>query len=120
MPNLIGVVFIALLLLGAAEPGRERFAKYKAIEAYEVRPGFIALPRYTANGQVCQIGLEKLHYSPDMVRLDSELDRKDIDEIFNELVPADERGPRSKEMLRDLVDIEGNAVSSSPTSKMSQ
>ena len=76
--------------------GREDFAKYKAVEAYEMRPGILMMPRYSADGHVCEIGLEGLHYSPGLIRLDSGLSRTVIDQIFGELVPEDERGPRTK------------------------
>jgi hypothetical protein len=102
MSKLIGLAFAAMLLLLSAHPGREQFAKYKAVEAYEVRPGILMMPRYSADGQVCEIGLERRQYSPEMIRLDSDLSREEIDQIFEELVPA--RGPRSN-------DFAGNTIS---------
>jgi len=84
MSKLIASVVVAMLLLITSNPGRERFAKYKAVEAYEIRPGILMMPKYSTDGQICEIGLEKLHYSPDMIRLDSSLSRKDIDQIFDE------------------------------------
>ena len=98
MSKLIGSVAVVLLLV-AANPAREKFAKYKTVEAYEIRPGILMMPRYSADGQVCEIGLEKLHYSPEKIRLDSSLSRKEIDEIFDELVPGDERGPKPTGVL---------------------
>lgn len=92
MSKLIGLVFAAMFLLPSANPG---FAKYKAIEAYEIRPGVLMMPRYSADGQLCEIGLEKRHYSPEMIRLDSSLSRNEVDQMLEELVPANERGPKS-------------------------
>jgi len=57
------------------------------------------MPRYSVEGQVCEIGLEKLHYSPEMIRLDSDLSRQEISQIFDELVPSAERGPRPTSLL---------------------
>ena len=57
------------------------------------------MPRYSADGEVCEIGLQRRIYSPELVRLDPEMERKEIDEIANELAPADERGPRSSGLL---------------------
>jgi hypothetical protein len=102
MSKLIGSVAAAMLLLPMAYAGREKFAKYKAVEAYEIRPGILAMPRYSTDGQVCEIGLERLHYSPGEVRLDSSLSRKDIDEIFDELVPSEERGPQPKNPVEQV------------------
>jgi hypothetical protein len=72
---------------------QQDFKKYKAVETYEVRPGILMMPRYAPNGQVCEIGLEVRHYSPDLIRHDS-LSRKDIDEIAEELAPPAERGAK--------------------------
>jgi hypothetical protein len=92
MSKLIGLALAAVLLLPSANPVREQFAKYKAVEAYEIRPGVLMMPRYSSDGQVCEIGLEKLHYSPEIIRLDSSLSREEVDQVLEELVPANERG----------------------------
>jgi hypothetical protein len=110
MSKLISLAFTAMLLLLSGNPVHEKFAKYKAIEAYEIRPGILMMPRYSADGQVCEIGLEKLHYSPETIRLDSSLSRKEIDQIFDELVPADERGPRSKDFAGALITQVGQSL----------
>jgi hypothetical protein len=41
MSKLIGSVVAAVLLLAATNPSREKFAKYRAVEAYEIRPGIL-------------------------------------------------------------------------------
>jgi hypothetical protein len=99
MSKVIGSVVAVMLLLATASPDREEFAKYKAVEAYEIRPGILMIPRYSVDGQVCDIGLEKLHYSPEKIRLDSSLSRQEISQIFDELVPSAERGPKPTNLL---------------------
>jgi hypothetical protein len=108
MLKLIGSV-AAVLLLAAAIPAREKFAKYKAVEAYEIRPGILMMPRYSADGQVCEVGLEKLHYSPEKIRLDSSLSHKEIEQIFDELVPSDERGPKPTGLLQQGMTTQSGA-----------
>ena len=68
------------------------------------------MPRYSDNGQVCEIGLERRHYSPEIIRLDSILSREEIDQIFEELVPANERGPRSKDLAGNLITLGGHSI----------
>lgn len=76
-----------------------QFKRYKTVEAFEIRAGVLMMPRYALDGQVCEIGLQKRIYSPEVVRLDPELERKQIDELVDELVPAEERGPWSHGLL---------------------
>jgi hypothetical protein len=114
MSKLIGSVVAVALVFLLAQPTRDRFAKYKAIEAYEIRPGILVMPTYSADGQVCEIGLERLHYSPEVIRLDSSLSRKDIDQIFEELVPDYERGPKPENPIEQILGggISGHAMTS--------
>jgi len=102
MSRLVGLACVALLLLPAGRPdGQERmlthnnrFSKYKAVEAYEFRPEILMLPSYSDDGQVCEIGLEKRHYFPGLINWTSDLPEKEINQMVDELVPANERGPK--------------------------
>jgi len=92
--SLFVLVCSSVLLFLAAKPQSDKFSKYKSVEAYEIRPGILMMPRYTEDGQVCEIGLERRHYMPEMINLDSLLLQKDVNEIADELVLANEKGPR--------------------------
>ncbi len=95
MSKIVGLTFAAVLLLPFAGRHNDQFLKYKAVEAYEVRPGILMMPRYSENGEVCEIGLERRRYSPEKIYLDAALSREEIDQIADELVPTDERGPKA-------------------------
>ena len=99
-----------LLMLNTAATKQQRFAKYRKIEAYEVRPGILMIPRYTADGELCEIGLERLHYSPKLIRLESDLSREEINQILDELVPADERGKPPKDTTSTLITQSGPSM----------
>ncbi|HXX20806.1 MAG TPA: hypothetical protein VEJ46_15485 [Candidatus Acidoferrum sp.] len=101
MSKIVGLACFAMLLLSPANSVDGRFAKYRPIEAYEVRPGILMMPSYSGDGQVCEVGLEQRQYSPEMVRLDPSLTREDVDRIFQELVPADERGAKLNELISE-------------------
>jgi hypothetical protein len=96
MSKLIRVAWIAVLLFPAARAQRDHFSKYKTVEAHEIRPGILMMPRYTDDGRVCEIGLEPLRYTPEKVNIDPSLSRQTIDQIVDELAPAAERGPKTK------------------------
>jgi hypothetical protein len=92
-----------LLLTNSESP---KFAKYKSVESYEIRPEILIMPTYSTDGEVCQIGVEKRLYSPERVSVDPTLPRRTIEEIFDELVPSQDRGPRVQDFGDDLM-IEG-------------
>ena len=82
---------IVALVVGSNECD-QRFAKYKAIDAYETGAGILILPRYSSDGQLCEVELEKQHYSGDTVDLGSALSHEKIIEVVNLIAPASERG----------------------------
>jgi len=94
MQKIIITISVALAMFVVAKPHSERFSKYKALEAYEVRPGIMMMPRYATDGNLCEIDLERFHFLPGIVDLDSGLTDKEIDTIADELVPRSERGQR--------------------------
>jgi hypothetical protein len=101
---------VMLITLNATTTSQQQFAKYRKIEAYEVRPGIIMMPKYTADGEVCEIGLERLLYSADLVRVSSNLSRGEINQILDELVPAGERGERLTDSAYNQIVQSGNSL----------
>ncbi|MGD0735264.1 MAG: hypothetical protein ABR976_08965 [Terracidiphilus sp.] len=111
MSKLAVIGCTALLLMLNANSDRTQFSKYKTVEAYEIRPGILMMPSFGADGQVCEIGLERRRYSPEVIRLDSDIPDKDLNEIVDELAPDDERGPRSEGVLGyDLTLTDGGGM----------
>jgi len=101
-----------MFFVGHAE--REKLSRLKRVEAYEVRPGIVALPRYAADGQICEIALEKLHHSAGTVRLDPTLTSTEVDQIADQLVPNDERGAKPKGLAEQEIDsLAGNSMETS-------
>src|SRR5436190_1281718 len=98
MTKFFGLSLAVFITLNAPMTTQQPFSRYHKIEAYEVRPGILMIPRYTAGNEVCEIGLERLHYSPTLIRVDSGLSRTEINQTLDELVPADERGKPAKEL----------------------
>jgi hypothetical protein len=95
----LAIASAIMILLLVDRPQSDKFSKYKTVEAYEVRPGILMIPSYTADGHVCEIGLEKRLYSPQRISLDAGLSRKEIEQIVDELAPDDERGSKTKAHL---------------------
>jgi hypothetical protein len=112
MPKILGFCLVFFMVLVSAMNSQRPFAKYQVIEAYEVRPGILMMPRYTADNEVCELGLERLHYSPKLIRLQSGLSRTEIDQTIDELVPLAERGNVIKE-INGLITQSGASLTTS-------
>jgi hypothetical protein len=98
------------LLAVSQGPHDQRFSGLKAVEAYEVRPGILAMPRYAEDGQVCEIGLQKRLYIPEGANVSDHLSRDEIEPIFEELVPASERGPELPGFQAHPISEVGNTI----------
>ena len=85
------VTSICLLTLGTATSS-DRIRKYPAVEAYEIRPGVVLTPIYTAHHDLCEIGIEKRHYFNNKVDMNAAMTEEEILSMFDELVPMEERG----------------------------
>lgn len=91
------------LLFFPAGPQNAKFSKYKAVETYEIRPGILMMPEYAKDGQVCQITLEKHHFSNEKADLNSGIPRETFIELINELVPMDERGYQTMNFGKEYI-----------------
>lgn len=88
---------IFLLMFGAVATAQDSFSKHKKIVGYEVRSGILAIPRYTASNDICEIGLERLQNTSKLIRLNAELSRDEILQVFDDIVPLTQRGRLEKD-----------------------
>jgi len=94
------IASICLLTLFAGQFG-DRLQQYHAIETYEIRPGIIATPVYTAGHDLCEISIERRHHSDNSVDVDAAMSKELIMSLFDELVPKYERGGTSGRLPAD-------------------
>src|SRR5437763_2528697 len=99
--GLLASALMALLL--SITPQNERFPKFKSIETYEIRPGILMMPRYTNDGQVCEIALEKHHFSYDTADLNTTIPRETFIQLVDELAPLAERGRQTMNFGREYM-----------------
>jgi hypothetical protein len=94
-------VVIAATASALGQTSDDLAAKYPAVSAYEVRPRILMTARYTRDGQVCELSLERRHTTPKDKEIDlgSNIPAKLVDELTEELVPASERGPETSRYL---------------------
>ena len=114
MSKLIGSICAAMLVLLSVNQDHGRFAKYKAVEAYELRSGILAMPKYAGDGQVCEIVIQREHYAGGVANLYSTIPHNEILQIIDEIVPVSERGPSIKTLGEEYISLtSGNSVTTS-------
>lgn len=111
--KIISFACVGAFLVSFQSPQIQRFSGLKTVEAYEIRPGILVMPRYAADGQVCEIGLQKRLYSPERVNVDDDLSRDEIERAFDELVPVSERGPKLPGFRAHPMSQVGNTITTS-------
>ncbi len=59
MAKLVWLACFAVLSVMPASSQNAQFSKYKKVEAYEIRPSILMMPRYTATARFAKLGLRK-------------------------------------------------------------
>lgn len=85
-------------------------AKYRQIVSYEVRPGVAMTPQYTANGQICEMLLERRSATSAGFMLGYSFSEKEVSELLDELVPDAQRGKRFED--GPIVEAGGGIITS--------
>jgi len=89
MVKLIASICLLAFILVPSSAG---FKRYHIVEAYEVRPGVLITPVYSAGREVCEISIEKRHFSNNNVDIDATMSKEQILSLFDEIAPREERG----------------------------
>jgi hypothetical protein len=105
MMKLIASISLLAFVLGLPS---DRFKRYSAAEAYEIRPGIVITPVYSASHDVCEISIERRHYSNNSVDMDAAMSKEQILSMFDELVPREDRGGPAGRLPPDTEITEGD------------
>ena len=74
---------------------RDLESKYgQPIESFEIRPGVMMTVTYGADGQACEMSIQRRLASKEGVKLNFTLEPKLVDELIDELAPIASRGER--------------------------
>jgi hypothetical protein len=105
MVRAVGLALISMLLLASGNPAGGRFSKYRSVEAYEIRTGILATPRYSSDGHVCEIVVERHHFENGVADLHTTISHDELLSVIDELVPASERGSVIETLGREYVSM---------------
>lgn len=108
--KLTATICTCWLLAFALRPWSDELKKYRTVEAYEMQPGILITPSYTAKHEVCQVSIEKRHYSnKGVVDVDATMSNEQIRQLFDELAPKGERGQPGWKLPEgaEVTDVDG-------------
>jgi hypothetical protein len=101
--------FAFFLVLGvgtfaSGQSSADLSSKYRQVISYELRPGIVMTPKYAADGEVCQMVLEKRQKTDAGIVFGFYFSEKEVKELVDELVPEAERGRNLTKSLNTRVD----------------
>ena len=88
-------IYILLLTLAVAALGQtsdDLSAKYPNVIAYRIRPHVLMTARFAADGQVCEMRLEKRHPTDTGIVFDDSFSEEEVHSLMDDLVPEGLRG----------------------------
>jgi hypothetical protein len=94
-----GLAFAFLSISTSGQTANDLNTKYGvAQKSYEIRPGIFMTPKFSSDGRVCEMSVEKRHVKSSGAILvdDTFMSREEMTPIVEELVPFNERGTERK------------------------
>lgn len=79
-------------------------AKYQQITSYEVRPDVVMTPQYAADGQVCEMVLEKRQKTDSGMVFGTSFSEEEVKSLVDGLIPEPERGRNLTKPLNSTID----------------
>ena len=95
----LGIVAVAF-----GQTSADLSAKYRQITAYQLRPDVVMTAKYAADGQVCEMVLEKREKTDAGMVFGVSFSEKEVKGLVDELVPETERGRNLTRALNSTVD----------------
>ena len=96
--NVIGLLLTIVLATQVGAQGGESLKKYSTVSGYEIRPGILMTAKYSGDGDLCEAGIEKMHFTGGRVVIDSSISRVTVEGILDELAPEAQRGKPTEEL----------------------
>jgi hypothetical protein len=96
MNRLLMAICAAVCLVKAvpAQTASDLAKKFPHHEVYEIEPGIQMTPKFASSGLICEMQIEKTHFTKSGVDLIPGIDKEQIDDLLDRLVPTSERGTK--------------------------
>jgi hypothetical protein len=98
------VLLLTLVVAALGQTSADLGAKYPQVTAYKVRPDVLMTARFAADGQVCDMTLEKRQRTDTEISFGDSFSKKEVQDLMDDLVPENERGRNLTRALNENVD----------------
>lgn len=93
---LLGSGFLLTLLCGLqagfGQTSADLSTRYRQVISYLLRPTVIMTPRFAADGQVCEMAIERRQNTDTEIVIATSFSEEEVHELVDELAPEAERG----------------------------
>lgn len=98
------ILFLTLVVAALGQTPADLSAKYPQVTAYKVRPGVLMTARFVADGQVCEMTLEKRQTTDTGIVFGETFSDTEVRSLVDDLVPENERGRNRTGPLNENID----------------
>ena len=102
--SLLLLVALGVSVIATGQTSADLSVKYRQVTSYELRPDVLMTPKFAADGQVCQMVLEKRQKTDAGIVFGAAFSGAEIKELVDELVPGAERGRDLTTILNTTID----------------
>lgn len=88
----ICILLLTLAVAALGQTSADLSAKYPKVIAYRIRPHVLMTARFAADGQVCEMTLEKGQRTDTSIVFDDSFSKEEVHSLMDELVPEGLRG----------------------------
>jgi hypothetical protein len=107
------VLLLTLVVAALGQTSSDLSAKYPHVTAYKVRPDVLMTARFAADGQVCDMTLEKRQRTDTGIVFGDSFSDTEVRSLMDDLVPENERGRNLTRALNE--DVDGDFITTNFT-----
>ena len=100
----ICILFLVFVVAAFGQTSADLSTKYPHITAYKVRPDVLMTARFAADGQVCEMTLEKRQKTDTAIVFGSTFSEQEVLSLLDDLVPEAGRGRNLTRALNGTID----------------
>jgi hypothetical protein len=99
----ICILLLTVVVVALGQTSADLSAKYPHVTGYKVRPDVLMTAKFAADGQVCEMTLEKRQTTDTGIVFGDTFSDTEVRSLMNDLVPENERGRNLTRALNETV-----------------